>query len=359
MTPTSWKLLFISTPVGPLGSGLGGGVELTLLNMAKALKSRGHDITVVAPSGSVLESLSIIEIPGELQPIAQNQDRDSLITIPENSVLGNMWEYGRQVQTNYHAIVNCAFDWLPFYLTPFFDTPIAHWVSMASLISALDQIVGQVMKQFPGTVGFHSHTQAATFGSDLDYACLGSGLEMERYQFCEQPHQQLAWMGRISPEKGLEDAVAAAAQTGIPLEIFGKIQDDQYWQNILNTYPNAPLNYRGFLKTDELQQGLRQCRGLLMTHRWVEAFGNVAIEALACGVPVISYRRGGPAEIVRDGETGWLVEPDSVTGLVDAIAKLEQIDRRQCRALAEKEYSLVALGDRLETWLSDVIALKN
>jgi len=50
-----------------------------------------------------------------------------------------------------------------------------------------------------------------------------------------------------------------------------------------------------------------------MTPRWMEAFGNVAIEALACGVPVIAYRRGGPAEIVQDGQTGFLVEPDSVT----------------------------------------------
>lgn len=351
MTKKILKLLFMSTPVGPLGSGLGGGVELTLLNMAKALHQRGYQITVIAPLESVLESIPVIEIPGQLQLIAQNQNRDSLITLPENSVLGNMWEYARQVQGDYDVIVNFAFDWLPFYLTPFFPVPIAHWVSMGSLISALDQIICQVMKQFPKTVGFYTHTQAATFDSNAPYACLGSGLEMGRYQFCGEPQQQLAWMGRISPEKGLEDAVAAADKTGIPLAIFGKIQDEKYWQNILDTYPNAPLNYMGFLNTDQLQQQLRKCQGLLMTHRWVEAFGNVAIEALACGVPVISYRRGGPAEIVRDGETGWLVEPDSVTGLVKAIAKLDDIDRKQCRALAETEYSLTALGDRLEQWL--------
>ena len=57
-----------------------------------------------------------------------------------------------------------------------------------------------------------------------------------------------------------------------------------------------------------------------MTPRWVEAFGNVAIESFACGVPVIAYRRGGPAEIITDGKTGFLVAPDSVDGLVRAIA---------------------------------------
>jgi UDP-glucose:tetrahydrobiopterin glucosyltransferase len=92
-----------------------------------------------------------------------------------------------------------------------------------------------------------------------------------------------------------------------------------------------------------------------MTPRWVEAFGNVAIEALACGVPVIAYRRGGPTEIVQDGKTGWLVEPDSVTGLVEAIAQSDLIDRRLCRQQAEAEYSLTAMGDRLEQWFAALL----
>jgi UDP-glucose:tetrahydrobiopterin glucosyltransferase len=86
----------------------------------------------------------------------------------------------------------------------------------------------------------------------------------------------------------------------------------------------------------------------------VEAFGNVAIEALACGVPVIAYRRGGPAEIVRDGETGFLVEPDRVTGLVEAIERLDKIDRYTCRQQAEEEYSLSAMGDRVEAWFDEI-----
>ncbi|TVQ58766.1 MAG: glycosyltransferase [Spirulina sp. DLM2.Bin59] len=356
MLENPWKILLISTPVGPLGSGLGGGVELTLLNMAKALKKRGHCITVVAPQGSLLEEFPLVEIAGQFQPIAQNQTRDALIQLPENAVLANMWNYGRQHQADYDLIVNFAFDWLPFYLTPFFTTPIAHCVSMASLITAIDQVILAVMAQFPGTVAFCTHSQAATFALEGPYACIQGGLDLSRYQFCGEPGPALAWMGRIAPEKGLEDAVAAVDQLGIPLTIFGKLQDPDYWQDIRRRYPNAPLDYRGFLDTDNLQAGLRQCRALLMTHRWLEAFGNVAMEALACGVPVISYDRGGPAEIVRHGQTGWLVEPDQVAGLVGAIARLDQIDRQQCRAQAEQEYSLAAFGDRLAQWFQGIIA---
>ncbi len=90
--------------------------------------------------------------------------------------------------------------------------------------------------------------------------------------------------------------------------------------------------------------------------RWVEAFGNVVIESLACGVPVITYRRGGPAEIVSDGKTGWLVEPDSVADLAEAIAHLDQIDRFACRQQAEAEYSLQVMGDRMEQWFMEILS---
>ncbi|OKH21900.1 UDP-glucose--tetrahydrobiopterin glucosyltransferase [Hydrococcus rivularis NIES-593] len=351
------KLLFLSTSVGSLGSGLGGGVELTLKNIALAMMHRGHQVRVVAPSGSVLAGIPLTEITGNLQIPAQTQNRKAPICLPDNSVLANMWEYARQVQNDYDLILNFAYDWLPFYLTPFFSRPVAHLVSMASVTAAMDRIIQQTIARFPVQVAFHSRAQAATFGLADSCRCLGNAIDLCEYQFCKNPTPNLAWIGRIAPEKALEDAVAAAQISGISLRIFGKLQDRDYWEKICRDYPNAPMEYVGFLPTHELQQQLRQCRALVMTPRWVEAFGNVAIEALACGVPVIAYRRGGPAEIVRDGETGFLVEPDSVTGLVEAIKRLNEIDRDSCRRQAEEEYSLWAMGDRTEAWFRDILGI--
>lgn len=343
--------------MGPLGTGLGGGVELSLYNIAQEMRRRGHKVQIVAPNGSYFESLpNIVQIPGELQIIAQSQERNASIVMPSDSVLANMWEYARQVQTEYDLIVNFAYDWLPFYLTPFFSCPIAHFVSMGSLYEAMDRMVKQTVDRFPGTLGFYTASQAQTFALDDKCPYLGSGINLSLYEFCAQPQNCLAWLGRIAPEKGLEDAVAAAKMTQIPLKIMGRMQDETYWQQIVAAYPDAPVEYLGFLSTSEMQQQVRQCQALLMTPRWVEAFGNVAIEALACGVPVISYRRGGPAEIVQDGKTGFLIEPDSVTGLVNAIARLDEIDRYTCRQQAETEFSLEALGDRFEKWFRDILA---
>ncbi|MGF1539991.1 MAG: glycosyltransferase family 4 protein [Pleurocapsa sp.] len=353
------KILFLSTAVGALGSGQGGGVELTVQNAAQALQDKGHKLVVVAPEGSYLKGITVKAIAGRVQIPIQTQSRDVSIQLPPNSVLANMWEYARQVQQDWDIMVNFSFDWLPFYLTPFFEhTKIAHFISMASTTEGTDAIMNAVIQKYPHAFGVCTQAQANTFAFAKACEILSGGLDLSLYQFNNCPEKYLAWLGRIAPEKALEDAVEAATITGVPLKIFGKLQNPEYWDKICQDFPDAPIEYRGFLSTAELQQELGKCRALLMTPRWIEAFGNVAMEALACGVPVIAYRRGGPSEIIKHGETGFLVEPDSVNGLVEAIKNIDLIDRRHCRQQAETEYSLSALGDRFEAWLEKIVSVK-
>ena len=352
----SLKLLFVSTSVGALGTGLGGGVELTLKNLAIALTNAGHYITVVAPETSQLDGFSVVEIAGNLQIIAQSQGRDALITMPSDSVLSNMWDYARSVQKNYDVIVNFAYDWLPFYLTPFLTTPIGHLVSMGSLSDAMDQIITSVASSYPHTIAVHSIVQAKSFKDGLDFAhCVMNGFDLSLYPFCEKAEDFYAWVGRIAPEKGLEDAVAAIDSLGAVLKVWGVIQDEPYWNDILRRYPNANIEYQGFLPTSALAIAMAPAKALIMTPKWVEAFGNVAIEALACGVPVVAYERGGPAEIVRSGETGFVVAADDVAALTNAIAQVETIRRSRCRCHAEEFYSLEAMGDRVEVWFEKIL----
>lgn len=349
------KILILSTSVGALSSGIGGGVELTIYNLIQEMQRRNHTVKVVAPKGSFFPHADIVEIEGNVHIPAQTQSRDIPITMPNNSVLGNMWEYARQIQSDYDVLVNFAFDWLPFYLTPFFDTSIAHFISMGSLSDSLDEIMGKIARKYPQNFGVYTQCQAQTFPFSEVCQILGSGIDLSLYEFREKAEKKLAWLGRIAPEKALEDAVKASQITKIPLLIFGKIQEEEYWQNILTQYPDAPIEYKGFLSTTDLQRELGYCQGLLMTPRWIEAFGNVAIEALACGVPVISYARGGPAEIITDGKTGFLVTPDSIDGLVTAINHLEEINRYDCRQCAQEIYSLTSWGNNFESWLKAII----
>lgn len=348
------NILLVSTPVAPLGSGFGGGVELSLKNMALSLQLKGHRVTVLAPDHSVLPDMELQTVSGQLQTSMQFLERTEAMCLPDNSVLANLWERVRALQQDYDIVINFAYDWLPFYLTPFFQTPIAHLVSMSSLTDTMDRAIAQIAQTSPQSLAFHTQIQAETF--DLSNArIIGNALDLELYSFCADPQDYIAWVGRISPEKAIEDAIAVSETTGLELRVYGILQDQAYWQFLTEKYPNAKVNYRGFLNTAELQQELRQSQALLVTPRWMEAFGNVVIEALACGVPVIAYRRGGPTEIICDGVTGFLVEPDCIQGLVDALKKIEKIDRQACRDQVVTKYSLSVYGDRLNKWFEALL----
>ena len=355
----SLRLLFLSTPVGPLGSGLGGGVEFTVANLAKVLAGRGHRILIAAPAGSELPfvhpNVALVQVKGDWQTTAQSQGCSApVVTSP---VLAGLWEYGRCAQSSYDLLVNFAYDWLPFYLTPFLTAPVAHFVSMGSLSDAMDKAIAS---QRQGVLGAYTQAQARTFTetSLKDWVILSCGLDLAQYPYVAQPSFYLVWVGRIAPEKGLEDAIAAAARTQQALKIFGKIEDAIYWQAIQKKIAQlrANVEYCGFLSSYELPRHIHKASALLMTPKWTEAFGIVAIEALACGVPVIAYAKGGPTEIVRHGKTGWLVDPDSVDGLCEAIAHIPDIDRWRCREQAEAEYSLAAWGDRVERWFYQILS---
>jgi len=353
------KLLFVSFYLHPLDfSGKLGGVELNIKNISNEVIRRGHQLQIIAPTHSAVESLPIKEISGEIQPpwpVIDQPIYTHPTVIPDNAAMANMWDYARQVQADYDLIVDFGYEWLPFYLSPFFSCPVLHYVCMGSWTSIIDREIERVAHLCPGTLGAHTRTQANTYSVPEAFRILGGAVDLTQYQFCPDPGDSFAWAGRISLEKGLEDAVAAAEATGIHLKVFGYLQNREYWEQICRDYPGASIEYVGFLPTQQFQAELGKCRALLMTHKWVEAFGRVALEALACGVPVITYRRGGPEEIVVDGKTGWLVEPDNLDELIAAIKRIDKIDRHHCRQRAQTEYSLPALGDRLEQWFRDVL----
>ena len=355
------RILICSTPVGPLGSGVGGGVELTLHSLVLGLSARGHRVEVVAPTGSLHVGVQVHQIAGAPQVSSQTTARDTPITMPSSPVLGAMWEWVRTNQQRYDVVVNMAYDWLPFYLAPFLEVPVAHLVSMASLNDAMDAVLGELLDARPGVAAVHSAAQAATFPACADrLRVIGNGIAVERYDMhltADDP-PYLGFIGRISPEKGIEDVFAISQASGMEVRAWGLMQDEGCWRAAHAAFPRAQVTYEGFLSTDDLQVAIGGCSAIVMTPKWVEAFGNVAIEAMACGVPVIAYRRGGPAEIVIDGETGFLVEADDIEGAVAAVGRLGQIERTMCRQRVEEQYSTDALALRIDQWLDELIAAR-
>ena len=161
----------------------------------------------------------------------------------------------------------------------------------------------------------------------------------------------MAWVGRVAPEKGLEDAVHVANEIGEKLNVWGIIENKNYASNIESKFPPGLISWRGFLETSKLQKELGQCRALINTPKWNEAYGNVVVEALACGVPVVAYRRGGPSEIIEHGLTGFLGEPDDKESLVNHLRNVKTIDRKKCRQWVEENASSSIFAIKVINWI--------
>ena len=353
------RILVVSTPVGALGSGLGGGVELTLGTLVAGLLAGGHAITVLAPEGSRLPpgcgTASLWSEPGQPQPSWQHRSRQAPVEIPAAGLLPRFWQRALECQAQFDLILNLSYDWLPLWLTRWFTTPLCHLISMGSVSEAMDEVIEAVARWRPERLAFHTATQAADFRLPGSPRLVGNGFDLSAYELQRQPEAVLGWAGRLTPEKGLEDAARVAARLGMPLRVWGVRENEAYRTAVEAAVPAGTIEWRGFLPTEAFQRQLGRCAVLLNTPKWNEAFGNVVVEAMACGVPVAAYARGGPGELVREGINGALAPADDLEALAAAVNRARGLDRASCRQWAERHHSRAAFTAKVEAWLSEVL----
>ena len=353
------RIVLISTPIGFLGSGRGGGVELTLNSLVSGLLSLGHSVEVIAPKNSCLykgnEKAKLHFVEGEDQISWQHQNYNSPVSIPNNSLLAGMLEKGLEIAKQADILLNMSYDWLPIWMTLNVEIPIAHIISMGSESSAISNLISKVYAKHPYNFAFHSKIQANDYPFIKKPTIIGNGFNLDNYIFQDSVKGPLAWVGRVAPEKGLEDAVYVANQLGEKLKVWGFIEDEMYASKIEKSFPQGAIDWMGFLSTDVLQKELGKCRVLLNTPKWNEAYGNVVVEALACGVPVVAYKRGGPSEIIQHGQTGYLADPNDKKNMLSYVEIIEKIKRKKCREWVEKNASTEIFANRVVNWLNKVM----
>ena len=156
------------------------------------------------------------------------------------------------------------------------------------------------------------------------------------------PEPYLAFVGRVSPEKRLDRAIAIATAAGLPLKVAAKVDeaDQHYWRSVIEPMirANPRVEFIGEVDDAGKQRLLASALALLFPIDWPEPFGLVMIEANACGTPVIAWRQGSTPEIIEPGRNGVLVE--SIEAAVEAVHGLERLDRRQVRVCFEQRFSV-------------------
>jgi glycosyltransferase involved in cell wall biosynthesis len=167
------------------------------------------------------------------------------------------------------------------------------------------------------------------------------GLPLELHRPNLEPHgHYLAFLGRISPEKRPDRAIAIARAAGLPLKIAAKVDkvDEAYFQNVIAPLlDGGQIEFLGEINESSKTEFLGRAAGLLFPIDWPEPFGLVMIEAMACGTPVLAFHCGSVPEIVEDGLTGRIVS--SVDEAVQAIPDLLALDRKAIRARFEERFS--------------------
>jgi glycosyltransferase involved in cell wall biosynthesis len=181
---------------------------------------------------------------------------------------------------------------------------------------------------------------------DLRYAAtIHHGIRLEDFPFNPHGSEDLLFFGRIHPDKGAAEAIAAARRAGRRLIIAGIVQDQDYYDaQVAPAIDQRSVVFRGPLGGVARAQALGSARALLHLINFDEPFGLSVVEALACGTPVIASNRGSMPELIDDGVTGFLV--GSLDAAVDAIDRIGQIDRAACRAAVSARFTVDRMADR-------------
>ena len=218
--------------------------------------------------------------------------------------------------------------------------------------------VQSIWDAYPWAHNALSRASAATFPSRGALPPIHHGIDVGSYPFGERPEGYLLFLGRFSPEKGAARAIAAARATGWPLLLAGKVDvaDAAHFEAEVEPHIDGDqIRYVGEADQVAKRLLLAAADAVLFPIDWNEPFGLVMVEALASGTPVIGFRRASVPEVIEDGVTGFVV--DDVDGMVAAIGRIGEVDRRVCRQRAEGRFNVQRMVDDYERHYETVLEM--
>jgi len=306
-----------------------GGTERIVSYLTEELVRRGHDVTLFASGDSITTA--------RLEPICEYAlrlhrgifNRDAPMTMLMEHALGRPGAFD---------IIHSHLDFLGFPLARRNPVPTVTTFHGRLDLPELQPVFREYAEMPMVSI---SDAQREPMSWANWHATVYHGLPGDLYTFHPNRGGYLAFLGRLAPEKRPEHAVELAKRAGIPLRIAAKVDpvDREYFHSEIEPLLSHPLvEYLGEITDAEKDSFLGQAMALVCPYDWPEPFGLVLIEALACGTPVLAYRRGSIPEIIEDGITGFVC--DGLDGMARAIKRIPEIDRHRCRWAFEHTFSV-------------------
>jgi UDP-glucose:tetrahydrobiopterin glucosyltransferase len=335
------KIAVVASPVTPLRPAQLGGAQAFVCDLAAGLAARGHDVTLHSTDGSEVAGVRLVTVPAPRDAASALVMPGGAEPQPAPGVAAALEAMFDSIPADVDAISQHAFDAPAFALGR--GRPVLHTLHLPPIV---DSVVAAARATPPSRLAAVSHASARTWAA--------AGVEVGRVLMNGVPDQPIdaapvervaLVAGRISPEKGIDDAVEAARSIGLPVRLAGAHYDPSYAPDL------AGADVLGSLPREDLRRLMAVSAVTICAVRWDEPFGMVAAEAQMAGCPVAAYRRGAMPEVIEDGVSGRLAEPDDTRSLARAIDDCLGLDRSAVRASALRRLGLSSALDRYESAL--------
>ncbi len=323
MTGVPMRIAQISPPHNATPPRGFGGSELVASNLTQELVRRGHQVVLFAHPDSSTDA-TLVSFPEAYQPASF--DHRELVHVARSL------EYAHEFDIVHNHCLSAG-------------PALARLVRTPCVITL--HYLHPILLAFPDhpCVAVSKAQQAAVPGLNI-LRVVYNGVDCSLYPVVESKSDYLLFMGRIDPKKGPDLAVQVARSLGARLVLAGPPPTEDmrdFFDECIRPYLGARVEYVGEARGQQKVDLLAHAICLLLPLRWEEPFGLVAVEAMACGTPVVALRRGALPELVRHGETGYIV--DTLDQMVQAVQQSDAIRPWRCRGVVERDFSSSRMAD--------------
>ncbi|OGY88572.1 MAG: hypothetical protein A2677_01325 [Candidatus Komeilibacteria bacterium RIFCSPHIGHO2_01_FULL_52_14] len=344
------KIAIVAPVMVPVPPPKYGGVEQIVDELAHGLGERDYAVTVFCSGGSTIAGKNIERVETSPYPTREHQKENRTLEIAQiEAVLDRQDEFDA-IHFNYEPIIfRAERDGREVNLLDYFKKPVACTFHNITTIPENIAYYRSAASLYRHTMVFVSKNQRSHVSFFPNSKVIYNAILLEHFPLEKHKENYLLFLGRITPVKGILEAITVAEKTNIPLIIVAKVDPVDrvfYEKEVKPRIDGTLVRYVGELSVEEKIEYLKKARCLLFPILWEEPFGLVMVEALACGTPVVAFRRGSVPEIVRDGVNGYIT--DTVDQMIVAIQACEKISPSDCRKSVER-FSIGRMVDEYES----------